>query len=166
MKWNKQTRGLPYVKCRKWNEMGYEHLQMQVFVENLSDRAAKAERGSNTLRDDMTEQPYAFWNCRNSNPIQESESGREKANESPVIEGERNFTNQESQPKGEQNRTMLRTTSLSTTEEYNGWSEIHLILFNKAMEVYNEIYDDRWDLTKCQWSKKRGMFQQLKNKRS
>ena len=42
--------------CRKWNEMGYGHLQMQVFVENLSDRAAKAERGSNTLRDDMKEQ--------------------------------------------------------------------------------------------------------------
>ena len=35
-KWNKQTRGLPNVMFRKWNEMGYEHLQMQVFVENLS----------------------------------------------------------------------------------------------------------------------------------
>ena len=34
------------------------------------------------------------------------------------------------------------------------------------MEVYNEIYDDRWDLNKRQWSKKRAMFQQLKNKRS
>ena len=44
MKWNKQTRGLPNVMFRKWNEMGYEHLQMHVFVENLSDRAAKAER--------------------------------------------------------------------------------------------------------------------------
>ena len=32
--------------------------------------------------------------------------------------------------------------------------------------VYNEICDDRWDLNKRQWSKKRGMFQQLKNKRS
>ena len=42
--------------CRKWNEMGYEHLQMQGFVDNMSDRAAKAERGSNTLRDDMKEQ--------------------------------------------------------------------------------------------------------------
>ena len=47
-----------------------------------------------------------------------------------------------------------------------GAAEIHLILFNKAMEVYNEIYDDRSDLNKRQWSKKRGMFQQLKNKRS
>ena len=56
MKWNKQTRGLPYVMCRKWNEMGYEHLQMQGFVDNMSDRAAKAERGSNTVRDDMKEQ--------------------------------------------------------------------------------------------------------------
>ena len=35
-KWNKQTRGLPNVMFRKWKEMGYEHLQMQVFVENLS----------------------------------------------------------------------------------------------------------------------------------
>ena len=35
-KWNKQTRGLRNVMFRKWNEMGYEHLQMQVFVENLS----------------------------------------------------------------------------------------------------------------------------------
>ena len=34
MKWNKQTRGLWNVMFRKWNEMGYEHLQMQVFVEN------------------------------------------------------------------------------------------------------------------------------------
>ena len=42
--------------CRRWNEMGHEHLQMQVFVENLSDRAAKEEWGSNTLRDDMKEQ--------------------------------------------------------------------------------------------------------------
>ena len=30
--------------------------RLQVFVENLSDRAAKAERDSNTLRDDMKEQ--------------------------------------------------------------------------------------------------------------
>ena len=36
------------------------------------------------------------------------------------------------------------------------------------MEVYNDIYDDRWDLNKRQWSKKkkRGTFQQLKNKGS
>ena len=68
--------------------MGYEQLQMQVFVENLSDRIAE-----------------------NSNPIQESESGRENANESTAIEGERKFTNQDSQPTGEQNKTM---------EEYNG----------------------------------------------
>ena len=108
--------------CRKWNEMGYEHLQMQGFVDNMSDRAAKAERGSNTLRDDMREQHMLseVAECRNSNPIQESESGREKANESTAIEGERNFTNQESRPTGEQNRTMLRTRRLSTTEEYNG----------------------------------------------
>ena len=30
--------------------------RLQVFVENLSDRAAKAERDSNTLRDDTKEQ--------------------------------------------------------------------------------------------------------------
>ena len=120
MKWNKQTRGLPNVMCRKWNEMGYEHLQMHVFVENLSDRVAKAERGSKTLRDDMKEQHMLSEIAENSNPIQESESGRENANESTAIEGERNFTNQESQPTGEQNRTMPGTTRLSTTEEYNG----------------------------------------------
>ena len=51
MKWNKQTRGLRNVRFRKWNEMGYKHLQMQFFVKNLSDRVAKAERGSKTLRD-------------------------------------------------------------------------------------------------------------------
>ena len=56
MKWNKQTRGLPNDMFRKWNEMGYEHLQMQFFVKNLSDRAAKAERGSKTLRGHMKEQ--------------------------------------------------------------------------------------------------------------
>ena len=44
--------------------------------------------------------------AENSNLLQESESGRKNANESTAIEGERNFTNQESQPKGEQNRTM------------------------------------------------------------
>ena len=120
MKWNKQTRGLPNVMCRKWNEMGYEHLQMHVFVENLSDRVAKAERGSKTLRDDMKEQHMLSEIEENSNPVQESESGRENANESTAIEGERNFTNQESQPTGEQNRTMPGTTRLSTTEEYNG----------------------------------------------
>ena len=120
MKWNKQTRGLPNVMFRKWNEMGYEYLQMQVFVENLSDRAAKAERSSNALRDDIKEQNILSEVAENSNPIQESESGRENANESTAIEGERNFTNQEYQPTGEQNRTMPRTTRLSTTEEYNG----------------------------------------------
>ena len=120
MKWNKQTRGLPYVLCRKWKEMGYEHLQMHVFVENLSDRVAKAERGSKTLRDHMKEQHMLSEIAENSNPIQESESGRKNANESTAIEGERNFTNQESQPTGEQNRTMPRTTRLSMTEEYNG----------------------------------------------
>ena len=111
MKGNKQTRGLQNVMFRKWNEMGYEHLQMQVFVENLSDRAAKAERGCKTLRDHTKEQHMLSEIAENSNPIQESESGRENANESTAIEGERNFTNQESQPTGEQNRTM---------EEYNG----------------------------------------------
>ena len=80
---------------RKWNEIGYEHLQMQVFVENLSDRAAKAERSSNALRDDIKEQNILSEIAENSNPIQESESGRENANESTAIESERNFTNQE-----------------------------------------------------------------------
>ena len=105
---------------RKWNEMGYEHLQMQVFAQNLSDRVAKAERVSKTLRDHMKEQHMLSEIAENSNPIQEIESGRENANESTAIEDERNFTNQDSQPTGEQNRTMPRTTRLSTTEEYNG----------------------------------------------
>ena len=73
---------------------------------NLSDRVAKAERGSKTLRDHMKEQHVLSEIAENSNPIQESESGRKNANESTAIEGERNFTNQESQPTGEQNRTM------------------------------------------------------------
>ena len=142
----------------KWNEMGYEHLQMQVFVENLSDRAAKAERGSKTLRDHMKEQHMLSEIAENNNPIQESESGRENANESTAIEGERNFTNQGSQPTGEQNRTMPRTTGLSRTQEYDGYSEIHLILFNKAMEVYNDIYDDRWDLNQRRGQKSEECF--------
>ena len=88
---------------------------------NLSDRVAKAERGTKTLRDHMKEQHMLSEIAENSNPIQESESGRENANESTAFEGERNFTNQESQPTGQQNRTvyMPRTTRLSTTEEYN-----------------------------------------------
>ena len=85
MKWNKQTRGLPNVMFRKWNEMGYEHLQIQVFVENLFDRAAKAERGSKTLRDHIKEQHMLSEIAENSNPIQESESGRENTNESTAI---------------------------------------------------------------------------------
>ena len=96
--------------------------------------------------------------AENSNPIQESESGRKNANESTAIEGQRNFTNQESQPTERQNRTVPRTTGLSTTEEYDGLSEIHLILFSKSMEVYNDIYDDRWDLNKRQWSKSEERF--------
>ena len=107
MKWNKQTRGLLNVRFRKWNEMGYEDLQMQFFVKNLSDRAAKAERFSKTLRDHMKEQHILSEIAENSNPVQESESARENANESTAIEGETNFTNQESQPTGEQNRTGL-----------------------------------------------------------
>ena len=35
MKWNKQTRGLLNVRFRKWNEMGYEHLQMQFFCKEF-----------------------------------------------------------------------------------------------------------------------------------
>ena len=100
--------------------MGYGHLQMQVFVENLSDRAAKAERGSNTLRDHMKEQHMLSEIAENSNPIQESESGRENVNEATAIEGERNFANRESQPTGEQNITMPREIRLSTKDEYNG----------------------------------------------
>ena len=157
------------VECsvfRKWNEMGYEHLQMQFFVQNLSDRVAKVEKGSKRLRDHMKKQHMLSEIAENINPVQENESGGENAKQSTAIEDERYFTNQESQPTKEQNRTMPRTPRLSTTEEYNGQSEIHLTLFSKAMKVYNEIYDDRWDLNKRQWSRKRGMFQQLKNKRS
>ena len=151
MKWNKQTRGLPNVMFRKWKEMGYEHLQMQFFVQNLSDRVAKAEGGSKTLRDHMKKQHMLSEIAENNNHVQESEPGRENAKESTTIEDERYFTNQESQSTGEQNRTMPRTPRLSTTEEYNGQSEIHLTLFNKAMKVYSEMYDDRWDLNKRQW---------------
>ena len=66
----------------------------------------KAERVSKTLRDNIKEQHMLSEIAENSNLLQESESGRKNANESTAIEGERNFTNQESQPKGEQNRTM------------------------------------------------------------
>ena len=83
---------------RKWNEMGYEHLQMQFFVQNLSDRVAKAERGSKTLRDHMKKQHMLSEIAENINPVQESESGRENAKESTAIEDERYFTNQEFQP--------------------------------------------------------------------
>ena len=72
------------------------------------------------MRDEMKEQHMLSEIAENSNPIQESESGRENANESTAIEGERSFTNQQSQPTGEQNRTTPRTTRISTTEEYNG----------------------------------------------
>ena len=65
----------------------------------------------------MEEQNMLSEIAEKSNPIQKSESGRKNANESTAIEGERNFTNQESQPTGEQNRTMLRTTRLSTTDK-------------------------------------------------
>ena len=54
----------------------------------------------------MKEQHMLSEIAENSNPVQESESRRKNANESTAIEGERNFTNQESQPTGEQNRTM------------------------------------------------------------
>ena len=87
---------------------------------NLSDRVAKAKGSSKTLRDHMKEQHILSEIAENSHPIQESESGRENASESTAIEGQRNFTNQESQHTGEQNRTMPRTTGLSTTEECNG----------------------------------------------
>ena len=46
MKQNKQQRGLRNVMFRRWNEMGYEHLQLS--AQNLYDRAAKAERSSKT----------------------------------------------------------------------------------------------------------------------
>ena len=91
--------------------MGYEHLQMQVFVHNLSDRVAKAEGGSKTLSDHMKKQHMLSEIAENSNPIQESESGRENVNESTAIEGERNFTNRGSQPTGEQNITIERRTN-------------------------------------------------------
>ena len=69
MKWNKQTRGLRNVRFRKWNEMSYEHLQMQFFVKNLSDRVAKAERGSKTLRDHMKERHIRSEIAENINPV-------------------------------------------------------------------------------------------------
>ena len=82
-------------------QMGYEHLQMQLFVQNLFDRVAKAERGSKTLRDHMKKQ-HMLSEIAGINPVQESEPGRENAKESTAIEDERYFTNQESQPTGEQ----------------------------------------------------------------
>ena len=89
MKWNKQTRGLLNVRFRKWNEMGYEHLQMQFFVQNLSDRVAKVEKGSKRLRDHMKKQHMLSEIAENINPVQESESGRENAKESTATEDER-----------------------------------------------------------------------------
>ena len=60
MKWNKQTRGL-------WNVQWFGNgtrwamntCRCNFFVQNLSDRVAKAERGSKTLRDHMKIQTYA-----------------------------------------------------------------------------------------------------------
>ena len=52
MKWKKTDKRA----AEQWNEMCYEHLQRQ----NMSDRAAKAERGSKTLRDHMKEQIYCL----------------------------------------------------------------------------------------------------------
>ena len=92
MKWNKQTRGLRNDTFRKWIEMGYEHLQMQFFVKKLSDRNAKAERGSKTLKDHMKKQHMLSENAENSNPVQERESGRENARSRKVKCGKANFS--------------------------------------------------------------------------
>ena len=45
MKQKKQQRGLRNEMFRKWNEMGYEHLNLT--AQNLYDRATKAEKNSN-----------------------------------------------------------------------------------------------------------------------
>ena len=93
MKQNKQQRGLHNVMFRRWNEMGYEHLQLS--AQNLYDRAAKAERRSKTLREHMEEQRSLSQRVQTNNLNQASEAGLENFNESIVTELEEVYANQQ-----------------------------------------------------------------------
>ena len=150
MKQNKQQRGLRNVMFRRWNEMGYEHLQLS--AQNLYDRAAKAERSSKTLREHMEEQRSLSQRAQTNNLNQTSEAGLENFNESTVTEPEEVYANQqESQTTREQNSPTPETNEPATMRENNGEC---LTLFNKATEVYNEIYNEERDFNKRQWSTK------------
>ena len=150
MKQNKQQRGLRNVMFRRWNEMGYEHLQLS--AQNLYDIAAKAERSSKTLREHMEEQRSLSQRAKNNNLNQVSDAGLENFNESIVTEPEEVYANQqESQTTREQNSPTPETNEPATMQENNGES---LTLFNKATEVYNEIYNEERDFNKRQWSTK------------
>ena len=147
MKQNKQQRGLRNVMFRRWNEMGYEHLQLS--AQNLYDRAAKAERSSKTLREHVEEQRSLSQRAQTNNLNQASETGLENFNESIVTEPKEVYANQqESQTTREQNSPTPETKEPATMRENNGES---LTLFNKATEVYNEIYEER-NFNKRQWS--------------
>ena len=76
----------------------------------------------------------------------------EHFNESIVTEPEEVYANQQEYlANREQNSPTPETNEPATMRENNGES---LTLFNKATEVYNEIYNEERDFNKRQWSTK------------
>ena len=110
----------------------------------------------------MEEQRSLSQRAQTNNLNQASKAGLENFNESIVTEPEEVYANQqESQTTREQHSPTPGTNEPATMQENNRES---LTLFNKATEVYNEIYNEERDFNKRQWSTKTRKIQ--KNKES
>ena len=134
---------------RKWNEMGYDHLNLS--TQNLYDRAAKAERGSKALREYMEEQREQSAGTKNNNEGQESQNRSEisESYEFSSVSETDNYADQ-NQPAATREPTS-QLTEPSTVEENNARNSV---LFNKAKEVYSVIYNDEMSVNERQWSTK------------
>ena len=100
----------------------------------------------------MEEQRSLSQRAQTNNLNQASKAGLENFNEPIVTEPEEVYANQqESQTTREQHSPTPGTNEPATMRENNGES---LTLFNKATEVYNEIYNEERDFNKRQLSTK------------
>ena len=146
VKWTLQML-IDLLRCKKEAQEEMKQNKQQRGLRNVMFR-----RSSKTLREHMEEQRSLSQRAQSNNLNQASEAWLENFNESIVAEPEEVYANQqESQTTREQNSPTPETNEPATMRENNGES---LILFNKATEVYNEIYNEERDFNKRQWSTK------------
>ena len=152
MKQKKQQRGLRNEMFRKWNEMGYEHLNLT--AQNLHDRATKAERNSKTLREHTEKQRQQSMGAQNTNFDQERgmETENSESTENSIVPEIDNYANQQqSQATREKSNQPTNTIEPSIEKDNN---EGNSTLFDKVRETYNAVCNDEMSFDERLWSTK------------